>query len=202
MWRYSRIGQYNTDRIDSAHLGALFPLLRLPIIFFPLSFPHKDVIVSRPTSSLNLNQLTIHLPVSFLLFTTFSLCSSWLSSVLTRNSLTSAGKPILMPSSALHDSNPPLGIHPLPAPLVPLEMTWYEHSFSCLAPCGGAQPALVLTRLISMRGSWITDLSFLFAVPLASDYHGSCKLFTSGGPWGPDGPLRSPEIDDCTRDTN
>ncbi|QQK47835.1 ubiquitin-conjugating enzyme/RWD-like protein [Penicillium digitatum] len=37
-------------------------------------------------------------------FLHFSLCSSWLSSVLTRNSLTSAG------------------IHPLPAPLAPLEM--------------------------------------------------------------------------------
>lgn len=143
--------------------GHFSPLLRLPIIFFPLSFPHKDVIVSRPTSSFNLIQLTIHLPVSFLLFTPFSLCSSWLSSVLTRNSLTSAGKPILMPSSAFHDSNPPLGIHPLPAPLVPLEMTWYEHSFSCLAPCGGAQPAAVLPRLISLRGSWVTDLSFFFS---------------------------------------
>ena len=36
--RYSCIGPYNTDRIDSAHLGALFPPLETPNYLLSLFF--------------------------------------------------------------------------------------------------------------------------------------------------------------------
>lgn len=152
--------QYRQNRFRPP--GGTFPPLETPNYLLPSSFPHKDVIVSRLTFSLSWINNWRSITQFLFTFYTFLTLSSWLSSVLTRNSLTSAGKPILMPSSAIHDSDSPLVIHPLPAPLAPLEMIWYEYSFSWSALGGGVQPPRCWTRLISMKGSWMTDLSFFF----------------------------------------
>lgn len=57
-----------------------------------------------------------------------------------------------MPSSAIHDSDSPIVIHPLPAPLAPLEMIWYEYSFSWLGAVWRDTTAPVLNQFDNNEG--------------------------------------------------